>query len=124
MNKNGTAGMEQDLDSLFAKLDMDDKRRDGDDKPMFRDPDDDFDEEPFSHILDALSLMDRDRYLELLKKRHKIQKMRKELVLADLDDDGTDLKHSKDIAGHINENHKSIVGNQALGEERTKLEDA
>lgn len=53
---------------------------------------DDFAEEDYSETIDKLSLMDRERYLELQKLRHRLARMRADLVQADLDDAGDDLK--------------------------------
>ena len=43
-------------------------------------------------MLNNISLIDRSAYIDLLKKSRKLTKMREALVLADLDDDGDDLK--------------------------------
>lgn len=43
----------------------------------------DFNEDDYQERLDKLSLMDRDRYLELLKLKHKYSNMKADLVRAD-----------------------------------------
>ena len=66
--------------------------------------------------------MDKDGYIDLLKQNLKIKKMREQLVLADLDDDKSDLKRSKAIAAGINAKHKDIVTIPDLKLEYDKLE--
>lgn len=62
--------------------------------------------------------MDRQRYVELLKQDRSIKKMRKELVLADLDDNGKDLKASKATAASINKRHGKLVSSKKLESHR------
>lgn len=83
---------------------------------------DDFNEDDHAEILNKLSLMDKDGYIDLLKQSLKIKKMREQLVLADLDDDKSDLKRSKAIAAGINSKHKDIVTIPDLKLEYDKLE--
>lgn len=74
-----------------------------------QDEDDDFNEDDHAEILNKLSLMDKEGYIDLLKQSLKIKKMREQLVLADLDDDKSDLKKSKNIAAGINSKHRDLV---------------
>lgn len=66
--------------------------------------------------------MDKEGYIDLLKKSIRIKKMREQLVLADLDDDKSDLKKSKNIAAGINSKHKNLVSVPDLKLEYDKLE--
>ena len=58
--------------------------------------------------------MDRDRYVELLKLKRKYEKMREQLILADVDDEGTDLSKSAAAAWSINERFKKPITKKKL----------
>lgn len=48
--------------------------------------------------------------------------MREELVLADLDDDMSDLKKSKNLAAGINSDHSDLVSRKELKKEYTAIQ--
>lgn len=114
--------MDLELQEMFDRLEENDQSHNMD----FGNPDvvsvDSFNEEDHAEILDKLSLMDREGYVELLRKRHKMKKMREELVLADLDDDKSNLTRSKDIAANINTKHKKLVSEPEHKLEYDKIE--
>ena len=56
-----------------------------------------------------MSLMDRDRYLELLKLKHKYSNMKADLKRADQEDDSGDTNVAKGNAWGINVQYNSIV---------------
>lgn len=51
-----------------------------------------------------------------------MKKMRQELVLADLDDNRSDLKKSKEIAAAINGDHDNLVSRKELKIEYTAIQ--
>lgn len=67
------------LDAIFDKANLDTKGPDDDAEYGLHD----FNEDDHAATLDKLSLMDRDRYLELLKLKHKYNNMRGDLLRAD-----------------------------------------
>jgi len=104
-----------DLDELFAKLESGEQRR-GDGSDLANGgPEDSFDENAHQEILDKMSLMDRDRYIELLRQNHRVSKMRTELFLADQNDDDTDMEKSKAACEGINAKHKFILTEADVG---------
>lgn len=112
--------MENDLDAMFEQLDANDENNAWDFGNG--ESDDSFNEEDYNEILDRLSLMDRERYVELLRQQHKARKMREALVHADLDDDATALSKSHSVAGGINSKHKNLVSDSELKIEYDKIE--
>mmetsp|Transcript_36171 Transcript_36171/g.55548 ORF Transcript_36171/g.55548 Transcript_36171/m.55548 type:complete len:188 (-) Transcript_36171:23-586(-) len=95
----------------------------GDLETLGNEDSDEFDEGPFQDILDKLSLMDRTRYIEILKRKKKLQKMREQLVFADLDDDGADKSKSRKSAKDINKLHNSLLSKKEIKVERKKIEE-
>ena len=113
--KENDAGALNDLDSIFARAGGA-ARGPSEDYGL-----DDFDEQNYTETVDKLSLMDRERYLELQKQKHRLQRMRADLVQADLDDAGLDLKASAANAWNINERYNKIVARRVLKKERDRL---
>ena len=112
---------EVELQNMFAQLEENDQNNDMNfGNPQ--DSEDDFNEDDHAEILNKLSLMDKENYIDLLKQSLRIKKMREQLVLADLDDDKSDLKRSKSIAAGINAKHKNLVSAPDLKLEYDKLE--
>jgi hypothetical protein len=74
----------------------------------------DFNEDDYQERLDKLSLMDRYRYLELLKLKHKYSNMKADLKRADELDDSGDTNAAKSTAWGINVQYNSIVSAPVL----------
>ena len=108
-----------ELELAFNEL----ERKDRDNHINFENQEEDeVDLNPYAPILDKLSLIDQQTYIDLIKKQHKIKKMREKLVLADLDDDKSDLKQSKKIAAGINGEYDNLVSKKDLKREYNAIQ--
>lgn len=82
-----------------------------------------FREEDYEELLDSLSLLDRERYAELLRQRHKIEKMKEELRAKWNYDDGLNVNHSQRGAWKVNRRFNTIVSKVEVDEARQKVLD-
>ena len=69
----------------------------------------DFDPKPFQPTVKKLSIMDQERFMELQRNKHRLLRMREDLIRADLDDYGNDLFISEQRAQGINKNYGNLV---------------
>ena len=69
-----------------------------------------------------LSFMDRERYLDLQKIIYRLNGMRAELVLAELEDNGRDLNQSRQQALEINQAYGELVKPKIVMKERSRIQ--
>ena len=84
-------------------------------------PDFGFREEDHEQTLQCLSLLDRERYAELLKQKHKIDTIKAELHAKWLEDDGSDVKQSRSSAWNVNRRFNHVVSQAELDESREEV---
>lgn len=97
-NEGSLNGSLPGLDAIFDNNGIEETRMDTDVDYGLHD----FNEDDYQERLDKLSLMDRDRYLELLKLKHKYSNMKADLVRADQEDDSGDNNAAARTAWGIN----------------------
>mmetsp|Transcript_36169 Transcript_36169/g.55542 ORF Transcript_36169/g.55542 Transcript_36169/m.55542 type:complete len:147 (-) Transcript_36169:2-442(-) len=69
-----------------------------------------------------MGLMDRTRYVDILKRTQMLKKLREELVFADLDDSGNSAAESKKAARELHKKHKEPLSKKKIKQERKKIE--
>ena len=82
---------------------------------------DDFNEDEFSTVVEKLSFMDRERYLELQRTLHRLNGMRADLILADLEHDNQTEPEARNIARDINSRYGNLAKKPIIDRERKRL---